>query len=295
MIKRYQPKTVYYNELRRSWRAELLLLGYAAGTASMSGAGEFLQRMEERGKLTLDQVEREDIEQHLEYLQTRPSRRGGALSLYTVKGYVFSISLLFDYAERHGLRGGSPLAGLSLPALPISSRYVASREEIAKLYAAASGDDRARAVLHLLYACGLRRNEAERLNVGDVDYGTALLYVRSGKGKKRRVIPLTETVATGLKEYQKQDRWRWVGERSGKAFLLNDRGGRMLGATIARQLKDLVGEAKVSSKITPHVLRHAVATHLVGGGMDLERVRDFLGHEHLETTQIYAHIKADDV
>jgi integrase/recombinase XerD len=294
-MKKYQPKTMEYRELLAACRAELATLGYGASTVRLNGAGELLQWLEERGRVGIAGLGRADLMAFLDYLQTRPSRRGGALSLYTVKGYVFSISLLFDYAERHGLRGGSPLAGLSLPALPISSRYVASREEIAKLYTTASGDDRARAVLHLLYACGLRRNEAERLNVGDVDYGTALLYVRSGKGKKRRVIPLTETVATGLKEYQKQDRWRWVGERSGKAFLLNDRGGRMLGATIARQLKDLVGEAKVSSKITPHVLRHAVATHLVGGGMDLERVRDFLGHEHLETTQIYAHIKADDV
>jgi integrase/recombinase XerD len=295
MIKRYQPKTVYYNELLRSWRAELLLLGYAAGTASMSGAGEFLQRMEEQGKLALDQVEREDIEQYLVYLQTRPSQTGGALSAYTISGYVFSLRLLFDYAERHGLRGGSPLAGIKLPAPPKSERYVATRAEVDGLYQVAKDDARLTAILHLLYGCGLRRMEAERLNVADVDHRSALLYVRRGKGRKRRVIPLSERVAEGLKYYQKRERWRWVNDLSGKAYLLNDRGRRMLGGTISKRLAELVREAKVSKQITPHGLRHAVATHLLARGMELERVRDFLGHGHLETTQLYTRVKTENL
>jgi integrase/recombinase XerD len=295
MIKRYQPKTACYNELLRSCRSELLLLGYAAGTASLGGVGEFLQRLEERGKLALDQVEKVDIEEHLTYLQTRPSRTGGALSGYTIQGYVFSLRLLFDYAERHGLRGGSPLAGVRLPPPPKSERYVATRAEVDALYLTAKDDTRLTALLHLLYGCGLRRMEAERLNVADVDHRSALLYVRRGKGRKRRVIPLSERVAEGLKHYQKRERWRWVNDLSGKAYLLNDRGRRMLGGTISRRLAELVREAKVSKQITPHGLRHAVATHLLERGMELERVRDFLGHAHLETTQLYTRVKTEDL
>ena len=288
-----QPKTRYYRELLAACRVELRLLGYAKGTAKLSGAGELLGWLEERGKLMLDQVERADMADYLTYLTTRPRQHGGgSLSSYTVAGYVFSIKLLFDYAERYGLRGGSPLTGLTLPDLPPPNRYVATAEEIEKLYRAAAEDSRMTAVLHLLYGCGLRRMEVERLNVGDVDHTAGLLYVRRGKGRKRRVIPLAETVAAGLKEYQKRERWRWVGAGSGKAFLLNDRGGRMRGNTVGLRLQKLVAKAKVNKQITPHVLRHSVATHLVAGGMDLERVRDFLGHEFLETTQIYTHVKA---
>lgn len=293
MSKVYQPKTEYYRELLLACREELLLLGYAAGTAELGGTGEFLGWLEERGRLQLDEVDKTDLETYLSYLQSRPSRRGGALSLHTVHGYVFSLRLLFDYAERHGLRGGSPLVGLRVAVPKKSERYVASRAEIAALYAAAKDYPRLTAILHLLYGCGLRRMEAVALNVGDVDYRAALLYVRRGKGKKRRVIPLSDGVASGLKHYHKRERWRWATVRSGKAYLLNDRGNRMRGGTLWQRLRELIEDAKVSKLITPHGLRHSIATHLLEEGMSVERVRDFLGHQHLETTQLYTRIKTE--
>ena len=294
-MKKYKPKTEEYRALLAACRAEVKLLGYGTGTVRLNGAGELLAWLEERGKTRIDMVDRADLVAFLEHLEKRPSRRGGGLSPYTIQGYVFSLKLLFEYCERYGLRGGSPLVNVARPQVSGSGRYTASREEITKLYGAAEGDGRATAILHLLYGCGLRRMEVEALNVGDVDHDKRLLYVRSGKGKKRRIVPLAARVAAGLKHYQKQERWRWVSISNGRAFLLNDRGGRLRGATVADRLKKLVKRAKVDQRITPHSLRHAVATHLVAGGMELERVRDFLGHDHLETTQIYAHVKASEV
>jgi integrase/recombinase XerD len=295
MSKVYQPKSEYYRELLLACREELLLLGYAVGTAALGGVGEFLQRLEAQGKMRLDLVGRADLEEHLTYLQTRPSKSGGALSLHTIGGYVFSLRLLFDYAERHGLNGGNPLAGLALPTPSKSERYVATQKEINALYKVAQDNARLTAILHLLYGCGLRRMEAEALNLGDVDYRSAVLYVRRGKGKKRRVIPLGEGVASGLKSYHKQERWRWATDHSGKAYLLNDRGNRMLGGTIWKRLTVLVKKAGVSQRITPHGLRHSIATHLLEEGMQLEQVRDFLGHDHLETTQLYTRVKTEDL
>lgn len=290
-MKKYAPKTEEYRELLRSCRAEIELLGYGPSTAKLNGVGELLAWLEEHGKTSIDTVTRADMQTFLEHLKTRPSRRGAALSSYTVKGYVFNASLLFDYAERHGLRGGSPLASIPGIELEKSTRYAATKAEIKALYEAAAGEARATAILHLLYGCGLRRSEAEALNLGDVDYQKGLLYVRRGKGRKRRVIPLASGVQAGLKDYQKRARWRWVKAGGGRSFLLNDRGNRMRGESIARSLKKLVKVAKVDQRITPHTLRHTVATDLVAGGMKLEQVRDFLGHDHLETTQIYAHVK----
>jgi site-specific recombinase XerD len=79
--------------------------------------------------------------------------------------------------------------------------------------------------------------------------------------------------------------------KSGSAFLLNERGGRMRGQGVGRRLRGLIERAGVSKRITPHGLRHAIATHLLAGGMPVERVRDFLGHACLETTQGYTHAK----
>lgn len=292
-MKKYEPRTEYYRELLLACREELLLLGYAPRSTDLVGVGEFLQRMEQKGKARLAQVNKADLEEHLAHLQTRPSRGGGALSLHTVGGYVFSLRLLFDYAERYGLRGGNPLAGLVVPSPPKTLRYVATRAEIKALYEATKECLRLTAILHLLYGCGLRRSEAEALNLGDLDYRSALLYVRRGKGKKRRVIPLGMGVAEGLKSYHKQERWQWATDRSGRAFLLNNRGSRMLGGTIASRLREQVRATGVDRRITPHVLRHSIATHLLEEGMELERVRDFLGHDHLETTQIYTRINTE--
>ena len=298
MTKKYAPKTAVYRELLRAAQREMKTLSYGVATARLDGAGELLMWLESRGRLAIEKVTGADLEDFLTYLKNRPSRRGAALSSYTINGYVYSIRLLFDYAERHGLRGGNPVAGL-VPTqsgqVQSSDRIIASREEITRLYAAAAGDGRATALLHLLYGGGLRRAEAIGLNVGDIDYRAGLLYVRSGKNGKRRVIPLTGTMAAELKAYHKQERWYWAGPQSGQAFLLHDRGGRMRGGTIEKHLKVLVDKAGIGTKITPHGLRHSVATQLIAGGMDLERVRDFLGHAHLDTTQRYTRVKAEEV
>jgi integrase/recombinase XerD len=293
-MKKYQPKTNHYRELLVACGQELRTLGYATNTAKLCGTGEFLQRMEMVGKLRLDQVEREDIKAHHEHLLARPQVQGGTLSGYTINGYFFSLKLLFDYAERHGLTGGSPLAGFRLPPLPKTQRRLLSREEISLLYAACE-DDRQRAILHLLYGCGLRRMEAERLSLRDVDYRSALLYVRKGKGRKRRVIPLGSQVVAGLKVYVQEGRPEWQNRLSGGAYLLNDRGRRMRGNTINKHVKELVRVAELGEGISPHVLRHAIATHLLEQGMKIERVRDFLGHGHLETTQLYTHVKTENL
>lgn len=290
-MKKYAPKTKYYRELLTACRQELATLGYGSSVHKLDGVGELLEWLEQRGKSDVNAVVRADMEAFVDHLQSRPSERGGALSSGTVTAYLHRCRLFFNYAERHGLRGGNPLIGVSWKRAAIAERYAASRAEIERLYEGAKEDDRLTALLHLLYGCGLRCMEAERLDVGDIDFAAALLYVRSGKGRKRRVVPLTPTITEELRGYQRRERWQWMkdGGRT-KALLLDDRGSRMRGHTIAKKLGQLVEATEVSPAITPHVLRHSVATHLLEGGMSLEGIRDFLGHEHLETTQLYTHI-----
>ncbi|MEM9930828.1 MAG: tyrosine-type recombinase/integrase, partial [Bacteroidota bacterium] len=255
-----EAQTEVYQELIRNCRAELKTLGYRKGTQRLAGLAEFLGRMETKGKRKLEQITAEDIKQHYAYLLERPSLRAGTLSQHTIVGYLFALRLMLDYAERHGIIRINPMSGLRFRRPKIGRKLVCSRADIQRLYAACL-DDRERAILHLLYGCGLRRMEAEALNVGDVDYLGALLYVRKGKGKKRRVIPLTELLRLELSRYEKTERRYWQVQPNTKAFLLNDRGSRMRGNTIHNRLKVIVAKAQLNPKISAHILRHSIATH----------------------------------
>ncbi|MBA2746944.1 MAG: tyrosine-type recombinase/integrase, partial [Flavisolibacter sp.] len=143
----------------------------------------------------------------------------------------------------------------------------------------------------------LRRSEGEALNIIDVHFKQQLLYVREGKGAKRRVVPVTERVSKELEEY-------YLNERTGSttkkvkdedAFLLNRIGNRMTGDQLNKLLKEILNKAGITKEVTLHHLRHSVATHLLQSGMSMEYVRDFLGHSFLETTQIYAKPNAEQL
>jgi integrase/recombinase XerD len=171
-------------------------------------------------------------------------------------------------------------------------RIVLNRNEIASLYKQ-SISKRDQAILSLFYGCGLRRSEAEKLDIRDVSFRTQLLYVREGKGKKRRVIPMSHIIIEDLKSYYHHERSHYIKKQTKDnrdAFMLNDKGNRMRGEVYNRHLKRLLKAARIEREISLHHLRHSIATHLLENGLQMEKVREFLGHEQLDTTQIYTHI-----
>ena len=130
-----------------------------------------------------------------------------------------------------------------------------------------------------------------QLDTSDIRFKSRLLYVRSGKGAKRRVIPLPEKVCEELKLYNVYERPELARPvRPSEAFMLNAQGGRLQGNSMNKIVKWLAGQAGIGKDISLHALRHAIATHLLAAGLPLEQVRDFLGHAHLESTQLYTHI-----
>ena len=149
-------------------------------------------------------------------------------------------------------------------------------------------------MLHLFYSCGLRRSEGEALNIRDIHFRDQLLYVREGKGARRRVVPLTDRVAADMEAYYLQERCSSTVKKTAdeEAFMLNQRGGRLQGDGYIKILNRLKDKAGIDKEITLHHLRHSIATHLLQGGMSMEYVRDFLGHQHLESTQVYAKLSA---
>ena len=152
-----------------------------------------------------------------------------------------------------------------------------------------------RAVLELLYGTGLRRSEASNLNVGDLDLVGGYVWVRQGKGKKDRVVPLGQMAITALTVYLDAVRPTLIKDKDEGALFLNRFGGRLLGGGIFEVVKKAVASARLSPKITPHSLRHAAATHMLQNGAPIRHIQEFLGHASLETTQVYTRVTIIDL
>jgi integrase/recombinase XerD len=267
----------------------LYQVGYSEGTQNMLPAliGEFLKQEQ---ITDISYVEQQTVKRFYEWLQLRPlKKRSGSLSEMMIHHYVYALRTFFGWLEITGQSDYNPISGMRFKRPQTNSRTPLSRQEIGQLFEVAV-TCKETALLHLFYSCGLRRSEGEALSIADVRYKDRLLYVREGKGAKRRVVPMTAAVAKDLETYYLQDRCRYSVSRVKEedAFMLNQVGGRMSGAGYNELFKALAQQAGLSPEITLHHLRHSIATHLLQSGMRLEYVRDFLGHSYLESTQIYA-------
>ena len=279
-----------------SFTAWLYQVGYSESIQKMLPAcvREFLEQQQ---IMDIQYIDPQQVKQFYTWLQTRPlKKRSGALSEMMIHHYVYALKTFFTWLEVTEQIDYNPISGMRFRRPKQNARTPLSRLEIRHLFEAATRG-KERALLHLFYSCGLRRSEGEALNLADVHCKEQLLYVRAGKGAKRRVVPMTAAVAGDLETY-------WLGERCGcsakkvkdeEAFMLNRVGRRMSGAGYNHLFKTLAGRAGLSAEVTLHHLRHSIATHLLQSGMSLEQVRDFLGHYFLETTQLYARPSAEQL
>ena len=282
--------------LVNDFTAWLYQLGYSESTRNMLPAcvREFL---EQQRITNISDIEPKQVRAFYGWLQERPlKRRRGALSEMMIHHYVYALKTFFTWLEITEQLVYNPISGLVFRRPRQNKRRPLSSDEIGQLFSAAAGL-KERAVLHLFYSCGLRRSEGEALHIADVHFKEQLLYVRAGKGSKRRVVPMPAAVAGDLESYWRQERRSYPARKvkDEEAFVLNRRGCRMSGAGYNNLFKALASRAGLSSEITLHHLRHSIATHLLQRGMPLEYVRDFLGHYFLETTQIYARPSAQQL
>jgi len=274
---------------KAEFKTHLKRLGYSKGSQSMlpSCVGEFLSCLEEKNIYNLQEIEPIHIQEHYEYLTQRPNKRKpGGLSSRMINHHIYAIRLFLNYQEETGNIVNNPISGLSFPRPESKEREVLTIEEIKTLYKV-SETFREKAIIGLFYGCGLRRSEGVALNVKDISFKSSLLYVREGKGSKRRVIPVNEKVLNDFKDYLYHERFAIQNEI---AFICNNAGRRMKGDRHNNIVKELIQKAEIPKEISLHNLRHSIATHLLDNGMSLEYVRDFLGHKHLEATQIYTRI-----
>lgn len=191
-------------------------------------------------------------------------------------------------AEEHSI--DTPAASALRPALP---EYLSSEQMMALLQAPAGTSRKAqrdRAMLHLLYATGLRVSELVHLRLADLHLAERYLKV-VGKGGKPRLAPFDDGSAAHLQSYLDDVRPRWApaGE---KALFLTSRGSRMTRQGFWKLLSAYGRRVGIPHSIHPHMLRHSFATHMLQGGADLRTLQTLLGHSDLNTTQIYTHLQS---
>lgn len=280
-----------YHELIKNFAEHLQRLGYSKGSTRMlpKCVQEFLHRQEHQELYDLNQITAEEIMLHYQYLEERPNlRKPGGLSEMMINHHVYALKLFFSWLQEIRLIESNPMSTIHFEQPTSKEREILTLEEVHKLYEACESL-KERVTLHLFYGCGLRKSEGVNLNITDLHFRSRMLYVREGKGKKRRAVPMTERISEDLKAYYHQERNGKLNER---AFMVNERRTRMQGDSYTDTLKRLSERAGIEKQVTLHGLRHSIATHLLENGLSVEYVRDFLGHENLDTTERYTHIKA---
>jgi integrase/recombinase XerD len=176
------------------------------------------------------------------------------------------------------------------------------REEVVELLEATGGDDlaglRDRALLELLYAAGLRVSEALRLDRADLAMSGGFVRV-IGKGDKERLVPVGDVALEAVDAYLGERDRGTVGvgaaERGREPLFLSRRGRRLDRMAAWRIMRTAAARAGLAQRVTPHTLRHSVATHLLEGGADLRVVQELLGHASITTTQLYTHITGERI
>jgi len=210
----------------------------------------------------------------------------------SVRRKLAAIKSFARYAASEGFVTTSPTAGLSGPKLDRRLPTFLSTKETERLFATPPGTTpralRDRAVLELLYSTGIRLSELTGLSVGDVDQRSGTVRVM-GKGRKERVVPVGRAATDALRRHLSAS-----GDAGRQRPLFQGtKGARLTGRTVQRIVARELARVSEARHLSPHVLRHTFATHLLDAGADLRAVQELLGHASLSSTQIYTHVTTE--
>jgi integrase/recombinase XerD len=214
----------------------------------------------------------------------------------TVQRRIACLRSFHRHLRRRELTSADPSAGLSAPREPRRLPQPLSREEVARLLAQPAGDApaalRDRALLELMYACGLRASEAIALEVADLDLRQGTLRAR-GRGPRERLVPIGTAAARAVAAYLSRGRPKLIGERLEPRLFVNHRGTGLTRQGLYKIVRRHARAAGLDGRMSPHTLRHTFAVHLLAGGCDLRSLQEMLGHADLATTQLYRQLSAE--
>ncbi|WP_284441894.1 tyrosine recombinase XerC [Chlamydia gallinacea] len=210
----------------------------------------------------------------------------------TIKRHLSTLKSFSRYCIQKGILTEDPTEGLSGPRLPKEIPSPITYEQVEILMATPDLSTytgfRDRCLLELFYSSGLRISEIVAINHEDIDFDTNLIRIR-GKGKKERLVPMTPHAAQWLQNYLHHPQRAHI-EKDSRAVFLNRFGKRLTTRSIDRKFQKYLTLSGLSGTITPHTIRHTIATHWLENGMDLKTIQTLLGHSSLETTTIYTRV-----
>ena len=283
---------------RQTFLEALKILRYAPGTLERSryGLNDFFSYLVERGVADVREVTRAHIQEY----QSRSMQR---CSVTTVQGCLSTLRQFFKHLEKTDAILLSPCTGLVLPKRPDRlPKHILTPAEASSILDAPDTQTpqglRDKAILEMFYSTGLRLEEMSRLTVYDVDHRNGFVRVNKGKFGKDRVVPMGRKASEYVREYLQKVRSEWSrSNRDERALWLSCRQPhralkKQLIAVMARTYAKAAGLTRTAS---PHVWRHTCATHLLNGGSNVAYVQRLLGHQSLETTQLYTRVALPEV
>ncbi len=233
----------------------------------------------------IENIDNLDIRNFLASLHTKKLKKS------SISRKLATIRSFFKYLHREGYVRKNPAKLVSSPKLPKPLPKFLSVDEAFSLMDAPEGDSfilsRDKAILELLYSCGLRVSELSSLDISLLDIKEHLIKVK-GKGKKERIVPVGSKAIDALKNYFPER--ILLKNKNSQALFLNCRGRRLTERSIRRIVDKYGRKVAIKDHLSPHILRHTFATHLLHGGADLRSIQELLGHSSLSTTQKYTHV-----
>ncbi|MBR3116916.1 MAG: site-specific tyrosine recombinase XerD [Bacilli bacterium] len=230
-------------------------------------------------------VTKNDVIDYITYL----NKKIGAKS---INRHIVSIKNYFKFLERNNLINTNPTNDITGLKTPKKMPRVLSEEDIDKLLNIELKDAysyRNKAMLELMYSSGLRVSELLDLRISNIDFNMNLVRV-FGKGSKERIIPMDDIATKYLYEYINLYRNTLLRNNVTDLVFINSRGNKLSRQGFFKILREIALEQGINKEISPHTLRHSFATHLLNHGADLRSIQTMLGHENIETTQIYTHV-----
>jgi len=255
---------------------------------------EYLESPESTNSSGWASVSRMDLSEYTMKLRERD------YAATTVARKVAAIKSFFSFLTDEGVAASDPSEELASPKVGRPLPKYLSPEEIELLLKQPDKKGnvpearRDRALLEVSYATGMRVTELISVMVGDINLEARMVRCK-GKGSKERLIPIHDRAAKAVEEYMTAGRPALVKRASEKALFLNRRGAQLTRQGFWLILKNYARGAEINSLITPHILRHSFATHMLRGGAPLRNVQEMLGHANIATTQVYTHLTSDHV